>query len=136
MTTRPTDHRFVVADRTLYTWCATDTLLFTAILGQPTTVESTCPATGEPIRIELTPHAVLFVTPADAVVSQRHNGELLGDVRAEVCDHGHFFSSPAAASGWTAEHPDGAVLAVRTAFGNARAACAELGWLGAPARAS
>jgi alkylmercury lyase len=85
---------------------------------------------------ELIPDAVLSVTPADAVVSQRHHGELLGDVRAEVCDHGHFFASPAAASGWTAEHPDGAVLAVRRAFGNARAACAELGWLGAPARTS
>jgi alkylmercury lyase len=136
LTTRPTEHRFKVAGRTLYTWCATDTLFFTAILGRSTSVESNCPATGEPIRIEITADTMVSLTPSAAVVSQRHHDELLSDVRAQVCDHGHFFSSPAAASGWKTEHPEGAVLPVRAAFDNARAACAELGWLGTGPRTS
>lgn len=130
LTPRPTEHRFIVGDKTLYTWCATDTLFFTVILGASTIVESTCPSTGELIRIELTPDAIVSVTPKEAVVSQRHHDELLPDIRSDICDHGHFFSSPIAAKTWAAEHPEGEVLSVADAFDHGRAACAELGWLG------
>ncbi|MGH9206927.1 MAG: organomercurial lyase MerB [Acidimicrobiales bacterium] len=129
LTSRPTAHRFEVGAKTLYTWCATDTLFFTVILGSPSVIESTCPATGQAIRIELDPHAVVSVTPAEAVVSQRHHGELLSDVRSQVCDHGHFFASPAAATAWSVAHPEGEVLSVAEAFDHSREACEELGWL-------
>jgi alkylmercury lyase len=100
------------------------------ILGDSTVAESTCPATGERIRIGLTPDAVVSVTPKDAVVSQRHHDEVLADVRAQVCDHGHFFSSPVAAETWAAEHPAGEVVSVAEAFDHGRAECAKLGWIG------
>lgn len=127
---RPTEYRFVVGDKVLYTWCASDTLFFTVILGQETVAESTCPATGSPIRIEITPDGVTSVTPAGAVVSQRHRDELLVNLRSEVCDHGHFFASAAAAAGWAAEHPEGQVRSIADAFAECRAACEELGWVG------
>ena len=38
-------HRFEVAGRTLYTWCAWDSLFLPQILGQEAEVESTCPLT-------------------------------------------------------------------------------------------
>lgn len=129
LTSHPTAHRFDVDAETLYTWCATDTLLFTVILEKPSVIESTCPATGQAIRIELEPHGVVSATPEGAVVSQRHHGELLSDVRFQVCDHGHFFASPAAATTWAAEHPEGDVLSVAAAFDHCREACEELGWL-------
>ncbi|MGH2719099.1 MAG: organomercurial lyase MerB [Actinomycetota bacterium] len=129
LTPSPTAHRFLVDETTLYTWCATDTLSFTVILGRPARVESTCPATGAAIRIELDADAVVSVTPKEAVVSQRHHGELLSDVRGQVCDHGHFFASPDAASSWEAEHPEGEVLSVTVAFDRSRSACEELGWI-------
>jgi alkylmercury lyase len=129
LTSRPTAHRFRVDGKTLYTWCATDTLFFTVILGRPTAVQSTCPTTGQAIVIHLRPDAVVSVSPEDAAVSQLHHGDLLADVRSQVCDHGHFFASPTAARRWSAEHPDGLVLTVCDAFDQARAACAELGWL-------
>jgi alkylmercury lyase len=129
LTTRPTQNRYVVAGRTFYTWCASDTLMFTAILGKPAVAESTCPISGEAIRVELRPDVVVSVQPPDAVVSQRHRSELIADLRAEVCDHGHFFASPTAASGWAAAHPEGKVLSVAEAFEHGRQACAELGWL-------
>ncbi|MGH8997117.1 MAG: organomercurial lyase, partial [Acidimicrobiales bacterium] len=53
----------------------------------------------------------------------------LSDVRSQVCDHGHFFASPAAATTWAAEHPEGEVLSVVAAFDHCREACEELGWL-------
>ena len=129
LTQRPTGYRFLVAGKTLYTWCASDTLFFTVILGEHTVAESTCPATGLPIRLELTPEAVTSVTPPGAVVSQRHRQDLVGNLRSDVCDHGYFFASANAAGDWLAAHPDGQVLSIAEAFAECRAACAELGWL-------
>jgi alkylmercury lyase len=129
LTPRPTGYRFLVGGKTLCTWCASDTLFFTVILGEDTAVESTCPATGVPIRLQITPGGVRSVWPSDAVVSQRHRGELAGNLRSDVCDHGRFFASAAAASGWAAGHPDGRVLTIAEAFQQCRASCQELGWL-------
>jgi alkylmercury lyase len=129
LTPRPTDYRFVVDGKTLYTWCASDTLFFTIILGKETVVESACPVTGVPVRLEVTPGGVTSVTPPEAVVSQRHREDLVRDLRADVCDHGHFFASAAAAAQWVAEHPEGKVLSIADAFAECRAACEELGWL-------
>ncbi|MGH8303566.1 MAG: organomercurial lyase MerB [Steroidobacteraceae bacterium] len=129
LTMRPTEHRYIVDGRTLYTWCATDTLLFTLILGMAAVAESTCPATGQPIRVELDPEAVISVEPGEAVISERHQGAEVGNLRSEVCDEGHFYASRVAAQGWVAEHPEGEVLSVTDAFDRCRQACEELGWL-------
>jgi alkylmercury lyase len=126
---RPTAHRYLVSGRTLYTWCATDTLLFTVILGTDAVAESTCPATGQPIRLEITADAVTSVSPAGAVVSQRHRGDLVVNLRADVCDHSHFFASAVAAGAWVAAHPDGEILSITDAFDHCRTACEQLGWL-------
>jgi len=126
---RPTAHRYVVGGHTLYTWCATDTLLFTIILGTPAVAESTCPATGQPIRLEITPRAVTSVSPPAAVVSQRHGSDTVADLRTDVCDHGHFFATAAAARAWAAADPDVEILSTTAAFESSRAACEQLGWL-------
>ncbi|HZD66415.1 MAG TPA: organomercurial lyase [Acidimicrobiales bacterium] len=128
ITPRPTDYRFLVGGRTLYTWCASDALFFTVILGTDTVAESTCPASGRRIRLEVAPDAVTSVTPPEAVVSQLHRDGLVRNLRSEVCDHGHFFASAASAAGWMAEHPEGRVVSVPDAFAECRAACEELGW--------
>src|SRR5205085_1692377 len=57
LTQRPTAHRLVLPTGTLYTWCAIDTLFFPLMLGAPATAESSCPATGRSIRVELVPDA-------------------------------------------------------------------------------
>ena len=80
LTPRPTDYRFRVGGQTLYTWCASDTLFFTVILREHTVAESTCPVTGVPIRLEITPEAIMSVTPADTVVSQRHRQDLVANL--------------------------------------------------------
>jgi alkylmercury lyase len=132
LTLRPTTHRFMIGGRTLFAWCASDALMFPVILGRPSVIESTCPRTGQAIRIELTPDTVERVNPPDAVMSVvRPIG--VTDVRSSVCQHGHFFSSPAAAIRWADEHPDGEVYAVRDAFRLDRDVIKQLGW-DAPAR--
>jgi alkylmercury lyase len=104
LTMRPTSHRFTVRGRTLYTWCASDALMFPVVLGRPGVVESPCPRTGQPIRIGLAPDAVEGLDPPTAVVSAvRPIG--LTDLHSSVCRHGHFFASRAAAARWATSTP-------------------------------
>ena len=128
LTLRPTPHRFSLGERTVYAWCATDTLMFPVILGRPGIVESTCPQTGRPIRIELTPERVERLDPPDAVVSAVRPTGGLADVRTATCRHGHFFSSAAATAEWAREHPTGYVHPVEEAFGLDREVIMRLGW--------
>jgi alkylmercury lyase len=83
-----------------------DTLLFPSVLGRTVHVESTCPATGQAIRVTVTPDAITSVNPAEAVVSQLTPGDV-SRIRADVCALGHFFASAEAARPWTEAHPDG-----------------------------
>ncbi len=132
LTLRPTAHRFTIPGRTLYTWCATDTFYFATILDTPALVESTCPATGQVIRLELEPDVVIAVNPSQTVVSQRHCAELVDDIRAQVCDHGNFYSSADAAAAWLREHPAGELLSVAETFERCQTACKQLGWTTQP----
>jgi alkylmercury lyase len=128
LTLRPTSHRFTVDGRTLYAWCATDTLMFPVVLGRPATVESTCSQTRQPIRIDVTPNAVERLDPPEAVMSAGRPTGTLADVRASTCSHGHFFSSAAAAHQWAREHRDGYVHPVEEAFRLDREVITQLGW--------
>ncbi len=116
ITLAPTAHRLVLGGQSLHTWCAMDTLFFPVLLGLPASVASTCPATGEPIRIELAPGALTLAEPAEVVVSELYPRGPIADIRGTVCNEGHFFASPAAAAGWLDAHPDGDTWPVEKAF--------------------
>lgn len=127
LTLQPTPHAFTFEDRTVYGFCATDVVNFPVILGWAGVVESMCPATGQRIRIELSPDGVRDVDPPEAVVSKVHLTETVANVR-DLCDLGHFFSSPEAAADWSAAHPDGEVVPVAEEFTIGRQAMDKLGW--------
>jgi alkylmercury lyase len=128
LTLRPTSHRFTTSARTLYAWCASDTLMLPVVLGQPGLVESTCPRTGRAIRIELTPDGIERLDPPNAVVSAVRPPGKLAEVRTATCQLGHFFSSRAAAAQWADEHPDGHIHPVEEAFRLDREVIDRMGW--------
>lgn len=115
LTLVPTPHRFNVAGRTLYTWCALDTLMFPTILGARADVESPCHATGEPVRLTVDPTAVTTLTPAEAVVSLVDPADMTS-VRSSFCNQVHFFASTEATQLWLSQHPDARVLPVAEAY--------------------
>lgn len=129
LTQRPTQHRFVVDGRELFTFCAADTLLFPPIVGRPAHIESTCPATGTPIRLDVAPDAVESVEPITAVVSQVDYCVGRGDIRATTCDHGHFFADHDASEKWCVEHPGGQVLPVSEVFAQGLWVHRQMGWI-------
>lgn len=69
LTARQTAHRIQVGGRELYAWCALDTLFIPGLLGEEAEVSSTCPGSGESVRITVTPDGVRASSPADTVVS-------------------------------------------------------------------
>ena len=111
---RETPHRFNVGGRSLYTWCALDTLIYPAVLGRAH-VESPCRATGTLIRVDVTAAGVERVEPAEAVVSlvEPRPGE---PIRSSFCDDVHFYRSASVAGPWLKERPDAIVLPVVEAF--------------------
>jgi alkylmercury lyase len=98
--------------------------LLALALGRPVHAEATCPATGTPITVDITPERVDRVDPATAVVAvvDLDVDLTLGPDRtdAEVCAQQPFFASPQAASRWLAEHPQGRLIPVRSFHDEAR----------------
>jgi alkylmercury lyase len=98
-------HRFKVDGRTLYTWCAWDSLFIPGILGTTARVESTDPLTKEKISLVVEPEGIKRLVPADAAVSfLAPNGVFDADVIQSFCHFVHFFGSRESGERWTSEH--------------------------------
>jgi alkylmercury lyase len=133
-TLRPTPHRFTTSDgRTIYGFCASDALSYPGILARPGRIESTCPSSGQPIRVEITPDHVVLAAPETAVVSRIRPDNAVADVRAEICALGNFFTSAQAAADWQAHYPHGELVPIAEDFQINREAMVELGWTATPA---
>ena len=112
---RETPHVFEVQGQRLFTWCALDTLFFPAILGKTAQVTSKCVATNAPIRLTVSPEAVLLLEPTSTVVSLVWSCDG-PDVRRSFCNHIHFFASADAASDWCQANPGASVVPLSEAF--------------------
>jgi len=111
-------HRFEVDGKTLWAWCAWDTLFMPELIGKSAKVESTCPVTKETIRLTVTPGRIENAKPKNIAVTF-----LLPDASSDIenirdgfCRFVYFFSSGDAADGWIAEHPETFRLSVNEAF--------------------
>lgn len=123
LTQRPTVHRITLdAAPQLWAWCALDTLLFTRLLGRPSSVASTPPGTSGTVTLRLDPNCIRTADPAEAVITIpiRTNDEV--DVSSTeaiwrtYCHHSFFFASRADAQAWAAARDDIAVITVAEGF--------------------
>jgi alkylmercury lyase len=112
----PTRTGVEIRGRSLYTWCGPDTLLIAQLVGEPLTVTTSCPSTGEPITLDVAPDGVRSADPGTAVVTVVPlTDQAQCDIRSNFCDQANFYSSAEAATSWLAEHPEGFVLPVADA---------------------
>ncbi len=58
LTTLPTPHKVRVDGKDLYAWCALDTLFIPGLIDESVDVESTCPSSGETIKLTVSPKAL------------------------------------------------------------------------------
>lgn len=117
-----TPHQIHVDEEILSGWCALDTLLFPLLMGRVARVASTCPATGRPIRLTVTPQGVADLEPRTAVISLLLPEEAINVCNAQetICAYGHFFVDQETASTWPDLHPEALLLSVADAFSLAR----------------
>jgi alkylmercury lyase len=114
----PTPHHFRIGDHELFTWCALDALFLPIALNRSARVESSCPVTGDRIRVAVSPEALQRVEPAGAVMAIMvpEASEVCRDVRGAFCDKVHFFSSSETASVWVTGHKGATILTLADAY--------------------
>jgi alkylmercury lyase len=130
LTLNPTPHRFRINGKQLFTWCSLDAIFLPGLLEQTAEVESTCPVTGEPIRLTIAPNGVVAASPKQAVLSITIPGVscATGDScapnktgpRSDACSQMYFFSSPEAAETWLKDHPGVVIFSLDQAYRLAR----------------
>ena len=118
LTLLPTVHQLQVEQRTLFAWCAFDTLTYPVALHLSAQVTSRCPVTGRSIHLTVTPEQVLDLDPAEAQVSLIVDvaAGCCHNVREDVCNYGHFFASRETATQWQAAHRQAVILSVEEAY--------------------
>jgi alkylmercury lyase len=118
LTLIPTPHRFQVNGHTFYTWCALDALTYPALLRLPASVESSCPVSGAPVKLSITPAGVHDLAPSSAVVSVviPGQGSACDGDRGSFCTRSLFFRSRRDALTWRASSPTARLLSVAEAF--------------------
>jgi alkylmercury lyase len=101
-----TPHRIQLPGRShlLYAWCIPDTLHAARVLGEPLQVTSTCPATDQPVVLEVEPDGMRAVDPPTAVMSWVTYSDP-DDARATSCGHQNLFVSAEAATEFQAGYP-------------------------------
>jgi alkylmercury lyase len=118
------DHVFEVEGRTLWTWCAWDTLFIPEILGKSAHIESRDPVSGEIVQLIVSPDRVESVQPVNAVVSfllpDGHFRTSAVNVMAEFCHFVFFFASRSSGERWVGKHPGTFLYSLDEAFALAK----------------
>lgn len=114
----PTPHRFRVNGQQFYTWCALDALTYPVLLQVVASVESSCPISGAPVTLSVTPAGVHDLTPAGAIVSVviPEPGSSCNGDRGSFCTQSLFFRSRRDALRWRASSPGAWLLSVADAY--------------------
>lgn len=115
ITLLPTEHQFLLNERSLFTWCAFDTVLFPPLLEVMAQVQSKCTASGRPITFVATAEGIAHLTPSTGVLSLIPPAQRCDCVRETFCQQSHFFLSKEAAAPWLAQHPNAVLLSVEEA---------------------
>ena len=130
----PMHHRFEVNGRSLWTWCAWDSLFIPEILGRPARVASPDPETGELVRLVVTPERIESVEPDATVISfVQPDAEVfrasVANVMAKFCHFIFFFASRSSGERWVAKNPGTFLYTLEQAFTLAKAAQRQKLWI-------
>ena len=99
-------HRFKLDDKTLYTWCAWDTLFIPQIIRKTAKIESRDPLTKEVITLTVAHDGgISAIEPSDAVISFMipNTEKVRSDVIKNFCHYVHFFESRNSAEEWISQ---------------------------------
>jgi len=118
---REMPHRFRIDGRTLYTWCAWDSLFLPSILDLEAEVDSPAPGGTVRVHLKVARDGVKEVQPRNAVMSfllpsaHTFQADVL-KAMASFCHYIFFFPNRENAAAWARSHPDTTVISVSEAF--------------------
>jgi hypothetical protein len=102
----PTPHRLTLATGvSMHAMCAIDALGVSAMLGQPATVTSAEPDTGQPVTVQVDGDQATWQPPT-AVVLAAATGDCCAPSAQRTCGYINFFTTDAAALAWAGDHPE------------------------------
>lgn len=103
----PTPHRFTIDGRASYAMCSLDAVAIASVFEREVRIESSCAATGAPIRIHQSGKSVLSAEPRDLRLGIRWT-EPVGSAAHSMCREMVFLGDPNAAESWRGPDPDSA----------------------------
>jgi hypothetical protein len=102
----PTPHRLTLATGTsVHAMCAIDALGVSAMLGQPVTVTSAQPDTGQQVTVKVDGNRATWEPPT-AVVLAAATSDCCAPSAQRTCGYINFFTTNAAALAWAGDHPE------------------------------
>lgn len=112
------NHQLIRKDKTLYAWCAWDTLFLPALLGNTFTVRSLCAQTDKPIELLVSPTEILKASETDIYLSMLLPDEtaFTQDIVGSFCHHIYFFKNKSAALAWAAQKEHIHLISLEDAF--------------------
>lgn len=120
LSTVRTHHQLTIDDRTLWAWCAVDTLFLPVLLGETARIESRDPEGGERVRLTVAPEGIESHDPKGVVVSVNSPGawdhSSAERVIATTCHFVFFFTSRASGERWVAKQPNTVLVSLEEAF--------------------
>jgi alkylmercury lyase len=116
LTLVPTQHRFRVMQKDLYTWCAHDSILLPGLLGMTAEVESPDPLNGDLIKLVITPEGPETYSPKTAVITTFQATEPATGPKSAVCTNSHYFTSHTSAEAWSHDRPGVNIMTIEEAF--------------------
>ena len=115
LTLAPTQHKIILRDKVLFTWCAADTLLFPGYLSFSARVESTDPVSKQLVQLSINEDFLEWTDPVPLYISWVNKIDP-GNIRKSMCHRTHFFASEETASEWRKGNMDTSILKVEDFF--------------------
>jgi len=111
-------HRFILNGKTLYTWCAWDSLFIPNLIQRTAHVESTCPVSGKKIYLTVSPKQLKKIEPTGAVMSliTPEAAKIRENVIMHFCHYVHFFYSRDLGHEWISQNQGTFLLSIHDSF--------------------
>ncbi len=119
LTAAPVSHHQLIFDnKTLYAWCAWDTLFLPELLNVEATVKSKCAQSEKHIELIISPQEILSTSAPDIQVSMLvpAEDEFNADILGSFCHHIFFFENSAAGEEWITDKENMELMSLEEAF--------------------
>lgn len=118
LSVKKTRHQLRVDGKTVYTWCAWDTLFIPELLDATVEISSACGATDDLVKLTVSPSGIQSVEPEDVVLSFLipNLNKMRENITANFCHFVYFFRSREDGEAWVSRHDGTFLLSLEEAF--------------------